>query len=494
MRSNHLPQPSPHTHTNAPQIEMIGFPPKHLLQEGTRTHEYFKKLDRMNGDLVADQDEEEPEPAPMPSSTPGKRPRPPPPKILPSDGYKLKSEDEYYEESGEERLPFKRYFTYHKLYDIIAKYSTPKEIREEKDEEKKAQLLVEQKLQRGVFTDFLHGLLHTDPHMRWPAAVALKHPFISGAAYNGDGAFHTDVAEPERLRRNRQRAQSIFSQNGASSAAGGGGSLPPGTGAWGASAPIDMRRGAMSPGCGLGTSATPSSSFAQSPMPPGMFGGSEFGGLMGSAGGGGHASGAAAAAAAGVGGGLPGVGGVGASPVPPGGIGGSMAQSSLGTSFPGASCLGSSYPTHAFSSTPTPSQHGGMGGGNGAVPIPIPTCTSFSDAYGSSLPGSSFPSHSWMDSSSYINSSTLNSHSSPPQQGLGTSPSLPVPMMGGGGGGSVPGGPRQHHTRKGGPHRAGKRQDIPQQGSSGGGGPAQGLGGSPSGFAGTSPGYDCQPR
>ena len=389
----------PHHHHHHTQVEMIGFPPKNLLDEGTKTQDYFKRQVHGAHGLLQEDDDEEPSP-PQPPPQAGKRVPPPPPKILPSHGYKLKSEAQYYRESTEEQKPFKRYFYYHKLADIVSLYSWPKEIRQCEDPAEKERLQAEEKKRRLVFIDFLHGLLHTDPRERWTAEVALKHPFVTGEAYQSAGTFHTEVALPEiEAKRNasmKTRSQPIYPGTTPSN-----NSLPVPN--WG-SMPIDMQRGMVSPGYtnGMGLSHTPASSFAQSPVPGMMFAGGSGDSF--------HTS-----------------------PLPTmmGGMG--MGQSSLGTSFPGAS-LGSSMQM----GTPTQSM--------GAAPIPIPhNSGGGSEANYGSLPNSSFQTSSWMDSSG-VAPSAFNNHSSPHQHILGTSPSQPIPAGGGGGGG---GGGQRHTHRKG---------------------------------------------
>ena len=237
------------------QVEMTGFPTKKMLMSGTKTDLYFKKLESGQQEV-----EEEPvEEAPIPQQS-GKRQPQPPPKIYPSHGYKIKTEAEYYaDQPNEKRMPFKRYFYYHKLHEIISRYSWPKDITDCTDPEKKEKMILQERKRRLCFTDFLNGLLHTDPAGRWPADLASQHPFITDEELDGMGTFHVNVVEPELERRRLQKSIGESS------------SLPYATPEQG-SLPIDMHRNGV-PFINKQSSfpAAAPQSLGISPMPHSMF-------------------------------------------------------------------------------------------------------------------------------------------------------------------------------------------------------------------------------
>eukprot|EP01063_Lacrimia_lanifica_P041696 TRINITY_DN978_c0_g1_i2.p1 TRINITY_DN978_c0_g1~~TRINITY_DN978_c0_g1_i2.p1 ORF type:complete len:895 (+),score=213.41 TRINITY_DN978_c0_g1_i2:168-2852(+) len=343
-------------------IEMIGFPPKHLLDNGGKTPMYFK---RYMGEACSDSDDED-DPPPRPAA--GKQAPPPPPKILPSHGFKLKSEEEYYEDNpNEQRQPFKRYYYYHRLRDIIERYSWPAEIQKCEDLEKKQGLIEAEKKNRRVFLDFLHGLLHTDPYERWPAAVALQHPFMTGEEFHGAGAFHVDIAQPQMAEiKARSQPRPIRTQHPCSSISLNNSSTWGMTHHSGSSClPTHSGVGMPSPSVGLSYADNDNALHQQSPIP---LAGCHSGML--------HSAGVPIAAV-GHSGQLP--GNIGMSPAMgqpfstspmPGNL---VPQTSMPMGFPSAS-VGSSAP---LGTTPTMS----MG-----RPIPIPTCGDVAQSLGNSAP------------------------------------------------------------------------------------------------------------
>eukprot|EP01133_Synstelium_polycarpum_P004038 gene4038-4677_t len=99
--------------------------------------------------------------------------------------YVLKTEDEYSRDSKTTLQPYKKYFNYKTLPDIIQNYGfkknmTPQDIEKEKQN-------------RIVFTDFVSGLLNMDPEERWTPMQAKDHPFITGSPFTGP--FQPDPAK-----------------------------------------------------------------------------------------------------------------------------------------------------------------------------------------------------------------------------------------------------------------------------------------------------------
>eukprot|EP01087_Luapelamoeba_hula_P010710 TRINITY_DN2843_c0_g1_i1.p1 TRINITY_DN2843_c0_g1~~TRINITY_DN2843_c0_g1_i1.p1 ORF type:complete len:1205 (+),score=187.13 TRINITY_DN2843_c0_g1_i1:310-3924(+) len=91
--------------------------------------------------------------------------------------FRLKTEEQYAKEQEVEVKPFKRYFPYTSLGDIISSYRYKKDLSPE--------ALEKEKRVRIALTDFLGGLLRLDPADRWTAEQAFQHPFITGEPFTG---------------------------------------------------------------------------------------------------------------------------------------------------------------------------------------------------------------------------------------------------------------------------------------------------------------------
>ncbi len=124
-------------------IDMMGMPSDELIAAGAHRSLYFN--DRG-----------------APTSPAGE----PPPRR-----FTLKTIEEYARSRNKKPFVQKRYFHYQTLAENIEHYPMRADV---SDEEK-----VLERNSRAVFVHFLHGLLELDPAKRWPAHLALCHPFLS---------------------------------------------------------------------------------------------------------------------------------------------------------------------------------------------------------------------------------------------------------------------------------------------------------------------------
>eukprot|EP01065_Artemidia_motanka_P043968 TRINITY_DN6189_c0_g1_i1.p1 TRINITY_DN6189_c0_g1~~TRINITY_DN6189_c0_g1_i1.p1 ORF type:complete len:804 (+),score=220.54 TRINITY_DN6189_c0_g1_i1:228-2639(+) len=251
--------------------EMQGYPPPALLQRCG--HQRFFKF---VGDAGAGEDD-----AARPKQPPADGAHVGPPQLMPSGGWILRGETEFYSSHQRAPPPFKRYFNYSRLSDIVTRYAWPGSILREQDPAAKRALMESEKGSRECFVDYLDGLLNTDPEQRWTASLACRHPFICpDATFLSKGAFDSDVAMPElqqaKLQRQLSQQQRVMAPGSTPTSAGMGGLL------------------GASPGMmlGLGTPADPSFGGFSGPHSPaiqlsvslGMLGGGlqGFGGMGGS--------------------------------------------------------------------------------------------------------------------------------------------------------------------------------------------------------------------
>ncbi|KIM20320.1 hypothetical protein M408DRAFT_82180, partial [Serendipita vermifera MAFF 305830] len=128
-------------------VELLGLPPKHILDSGKQTSQFCDPYVDMYGQ---------------------KR-------------YQLKSLEKYTREHNTNEQPGKNYFTHSTLPEIIK--ATPIPVQRAKPQEAKMGTL-EQSL-RLAFIDFVQGLLNLDPLMRWTPQQARSHPFITGKEFTG---------------------------------------------------------------------------------------------------------------------------------------------------------------------------------------------------------------------------------------------------------------------------------------------------------------------
>eukprot|EP00475_Leptophrys_vorax_P034235 TRINITY_DN55017_c0_g1_i5.p2 TRINITY_DN55017_c0_g1~~TRINITY_DN55017_c0_g1_i5.p2 ORF type:complete len:487 (+),score=91.71 TRINITY_DN55017_c0_g1_i5:315-1775(+) len=123
-------------------VEMLGNPPLHMLSSGRNVYKFFDHFE--NGD-------------PMRSGM----------------TFSIKSQEQYIDENHLEPYTSKKYFKGPSLEETIFQY--PVQTKDRKRE----------KYYRKMFADFLSGLLKMDPAERWTPWQALKHPFLTGAEFDG---------------------------------------------------------------------------------------------------------------------------------------------------------------------------------------------------------------------------------------------------------------------------------------------------------------------
>lgn len=154
-------------------IEMLGMPPDYLI-EGKNGSKYFTSIDNSS-------------PA---TESPNKDNDPSNPAIKPiSELYRIKTAEEYAQETRTEVPVLRKYLRYNNFDDVIMKCPLPL----------KSKLTAEQKslelTRRRCFLDFLKGLLHLDPFQRWTAKQAAEHPFIQS-----NNPFFGSFVPPEDLK------------------------------------------------------------------------------------------------------------------------------------------------------------------------------------------------------------------------------------------------------------------------------------------------------
>ncbi|GEQ70888.1 hypothetical protein JCM33374_g4568 [Metschnikowia sp. JCM 33374] len=130
-------------------VDMLGDPPRHMLEHGRNSLQYFDKI-----------------PSPDPSGKPT---------------YVLKTYDQYVEyldknkdksENSKTEQPNKNYFDQRLLKDIILNYKMPSK--------KMTQTMIEKEYeQRNLLIDFLTKVLNLNPLERLTPQEALKHPFVN---------------------------------------------------------------------------------------------------------------------------------------------------------------------------------------------------------------------------------------------------------------------------------------------------------------------------
>ena len=126
---------------------------------------------------------------------------------LPSN-YRLLNLQQYEERSGKRAAVGKRYFHQKKLADII--YGAPyKDLGSSPGSRERENAIVEQKKARGLFLDFLFGMLMLDPTERWTPKQALLHPYITGEEFDESTPFkppNCPETTSEETRKEHQRS------------------------------------------------------------------------------------------------------------------------------------------------------------------------------------------------------------------------------------------------------------------------------------------------
>lgn len=155
-------------------VEMLGFPPVHLIESGRFSHRYFKpRQTPLPDDHEFEEDEEECRNA--------------------RRKYDLKTEEEYCLETKTNPKGWKRYFNYTKLHDLIKFYSY-KNVTDRAREDS----------QRRAFADLLFGLLQWDPMERWTVTQIKEHPFVTAIPF--DFSVHrTFEPNPDQRREELKR-------------------------------------------------------------------------------------------------------------------------------------------------------------------------------------------------------------------------------------------------------------------------------------------------
>lgn len=120
-------------------VDMLGNPPKYLLELGKNSRVFFEKNEHHNE----------------------------------KGQWNLKSIEKFNMEYQVTEKPSKRYFQATTLSDLIMQYPYPKKILTQEDFNRESQ-------NRKCFLDFLNGLLNWNPIERWSPQQAKMHAFISG--------------------------------------------------------------------------------------------------------------------------------------------------------------------------------------------------------------------------------------------------------------------------------------------------------------------------
>jgi len=154
-------------------VEMVGYPSQSTLHCGRDTHKFFKRV--------------VPEAAPDPAFFMDEF------YVAPHEGFQLRSEAEYCEVVVAEPMPFKRYFNYRYLGDLIFHYPMVPGISEDEAQR--------ERIDRLMFLDMLRGMLNPVVEERWRAPHVAGHPFLNETVqWSGEGQYHKMVVLPEVLR------------------------------------------------------------------------------------------------------------------------------------------------------------------------------------------------------------------------------------------------------------------------------------------------------
>lgn len=147
-------------------VEMLGNPPRHMLEHGRNLLNFFEKEPSADANAKAT--------------------------------YRLKTYDEYVaflktskdKEGGKSEQPNKNYFDRKLLKDIILNYKMPSK--------KMTQTMIDKEIaERHLLVDFLKKVLNLDPLERLTPQEALKHPFVNDAA---ESAEVGSVDQDDRVR------------------------------------------------------------------------------------------------------------------------------------------------------------------------------------------------------------------------------------------------------------------------------------------------------
>ncbi|ETV92618.1 CMGC/DYRK/YAK protein kinase [Aphanomyces invadans] len=118
-------------------IDTVGYPPLHMVQNGTNLRKFFK--------------------------------------VTKHNEIALKTPDEYARDTNTRAVSSKRYFKHSALRDIIDAYPFRKGASDEE--------VAKERNHRAAFSDFVRGLLALDPRDRWTPQQAMHHPFITGVPF-----------------------------------------------------------------------------------------------------------------------------------------------------------------------------------------------------------------------------------------------------------------------------------------------------------------------
>ncbi|OUS46720.1 U4/U6-associated splicing factor PRP4 [Ostreococcus tauri] len=144
--------------------ETMGTPPTEMLAKAPNTNKFFTRVDIGFGESSSSL---------ASSSESG------------TSKYKLLSLRDFEARTGRRAAMGKKYFKYTELADIIASIPYQSSKVDPNDAgaiaaEKKARVN-----ERSAFYDLLVGMMEIDPATRWTPAQALKHPFVTGDAFEG---------------------------------------------------------------------------------------------------------------------------------------------------------------------------------------------------------------------------------------------------------------------------------------------------------------------
>lgn len=151
-------------------VEMLGLPPRWMLEQGKQTGEFFNVYSDEYG----------------------------------RKQYKLKSIDQYSKEHKVQEQPSKRYFQATTLPDIVKTYPMSKKSGKAADVQKEM-------ANRASFIDFTSGLLNMDPNLRWTPQQSKLHPFITGEKYVQP--FKPPVTSPASIQRSTRPGGSAGQSN-----------------------------------------------------------------------------------------------------------------------------------------------------------------------------------------------------------------------------------------------------------------------------------------
>eukprot|EP00760_Papus_ankaliazontas_P018869 PhM_4_TR17738/c0_g2_i1/m.58331/K18670/YAK1; dual specificity protein kinase YAK1 len=151
-------------------VEMVGYPSTATLAAGRETLKYFRRI----------------APHEVPDTTGFDADF----YVGPHDGFQLKTETEFCSQTGAQHTPFRRYFNYRYLGDLVFYYPMPPNLSDEE--------IQKERVDRLMFLDMLRGMLNPNVDERWRPHHIASHPFLCETTpWVCEGDYHRNVVLPQ---------------------------------------------------------------------------------------------------------------------------------------------------------------------------------------------------------------------------------------------------------------------------------------------------------